>query len=661
MKMETLLSRLDEHHIRQIDVQFASFLLSLQPDHSEIEVAAYLVSYELGKGNVCLDFSLSHEYVTEQELQALFQAIKASHLVHVISDENTAETKSSGIKTLVLQGNCLYMQRYFEYEQALNVNIQARLQTMPWQVSDMGEIVQKLFAVSSNDTEINWQAVATCIAAQNKFSVISGGPGTGKTTTVIRLLALIVQLYASEYQRHPIIKLAAPTGKAAMRLTESIVGAKQDLAVAAEIKDVIPQQAETLHRLLQRNANGEFRFNQNNPLHLDVLIVDEASMVDLPLMAKLVQAMPAHGQIILLGDKDQLASVEAGSVLADICDNEIQHGYSHNLIKNLTPILGGDFSDHKEASGAEIRDFICHLKRSYRFHENSGIGHLARAANAGDYGQWQKVLTAQYSDLNISGLSDTQYQSFIHQAAAEVIERISALDPEGLTDQQVIETHKAYGCYQILCALKEGPLGVAGVNLEIEKRLKWNGLMTEESKWYIGRPIIVLENDYGLNLYNGDIGVLLPQKTDDGHVKLKATFIGADNKVRWIQPSRLPKHDTVYAMTVHKSQGSEFDHCAFILPDYPAPVLTKELIYTGITRAKNTLTLLCHDGILKTALNKKVQRASGLGNLLWHHDAGEADRVQSGDSEAVDQGNENARDSLVDSTKENNPSQISLF
>lgn len=657
MKLKTLLDRIDEHQVRQIDIQFASFLLSLQPSHTQIEVAAFLVSYELGKGHVCLDFSQPHEYVTAQELDTLFEGIQACELICHVSDERSVETAPQEIKPLVLHGHCLYMQRYYEYEQALDLNIQTRLQAMPWQVSDMHETVQNLFSVSPSDTDINWQAVAACIAAQNKFSVISGGPGTGKTTTVIRLLALIVQLYVSHYQRNPIIKLAAPTGKAAMRLTESIVGAKESLAISMDIKNVIPHQAETLHRLLQRNANGAFRFNRNNPLHLDVLIVDEASMVDLPLMAKLVQAMPAHGQIILLGDKDQLASVEAGSVLADICDNEIQHGYSQGLVDNLTPILGGDFTGHLETSGADIRDFICHLKRSYRFHEHSGIGHLARAANAGDFFQWQQVAAAQYSDLSISGLSEADYQAFIEQAAAEVIARISALDPKGLTDHQVIETHQAYGGFQILCALKEGPLGVAGVNLEIEKRLKWQGLMAEESKWYTGRPIIVLENDYGLNLYNGDIGILLPHETDDGQVKLKATFIGTDNKVRWIQPSRLPKHDTVYAMTVHKSQGSEFDHCAFILPDYPAPVLTKELIYTGITRAKNKLTLLCNDGILKTALYKKVQRASGLGSRLWHDHGKHIEESRGRVRNTMAQRIEKEGDSIV----ENNPSQISLF
>jgi exodeoxyribonuclease V alpha subunit len=619
MKLNSILSRLDLHDIRPLDRQFAKFLKDLDPNNEAIEVAGFLVSFELGKGNICLNLCSGDSVITSEEGQELKTQLSNSELVHVIDADHTHRQLSKC--PLIMTGDSLYLQRYYKYELALAQGIMSRLQPMPWSVSGNKELIQSLFSLSKDEpgqsTDINWQAVAACIAAQNKFSVISGGPGTGKTTTVIRLLALIIHQYQTEYSRNPIIKLAAPTGKAAMRLTQSITDAKAQLNVEDNIKNSIPQKAETLHRLLQRDRQGGFKFNQFNPLHLDVLIVDEASMVDLPLMAKLIMAMPDHGQIILLGDKDQLASVEAGSVLADICDNEINHGYGADVIESVRAIVDGDYNTYAEPKGAVIRNHICHLRKSYRFSENSGIGHLAKAANEGSYISWQKAEKHGYEDIDVQTLDDQSYKGFMKKACDEYISQIKQVNSAGMDDESALALHQEYNAYQILCAIKEGPLGVSGINEEIEKGLRQAGCIIDESQWYSGRPIIVLENDYGLNLYNGDVGILLPQKDGQGIVRLKATFVGADQKIRWIQPSRLPKHDTVYAMTVHKSQGSEFEHCALILPNYSVPVLTKELIYTGITRGKNKLTILADARVLKAALKKKVKRASGLGDILW--------------------------------------------
>lgn len=627
MNLTNLLSRLDQHEIRPLDQHFSQFLKNLDSGNEAIELAGFLVSLELGKGNVCLNLAAEDSIITLQEGLELKQKLKSSELVYVVDAYSTLDqSKSNRLNQcpLVLLGDSLYLQRYFNYEQSLLAGIQSRLQPMPWTMQDGKSLIQSLFNIDDAHFEnahyqINWQAVAACIAVQSKFTVISGGPGTGKTTTVIRLLALIISQYQVSLKRNPIIKLAAPTGKAAMRLTQSITGAKQQLDVDETIKNTIPQKAETLHRLLQRDRQGAFRFNHYNRLHLDVLIVDEASMVDLPLMAKLIQAMPDHGQIVLLGDKDQLASVEAGSVLADICDNENEHGYGLDMIDALGSVIPGDFQTYIENNeiSSGIQNHICHLRKSYRFNENSGIGHLAKAANLGSYADWKKAQQHGYEDIEVLDLNDDSYQAFMQTASAEFKSLITQVNPAGMDDDSALALHKAYGHYQILCALKDGPFGVAGINQLIETNLRRSGVMISDSQWYSGRPIIVLENDYGLNLYNGDVGILLPYKNENGDVRLKATFVGTDQKIRWIQPSRLPKHDTVYAMTVHKSQGSEFEHCALVLPNFSVPVLTKELIYTGITRAKNKLTILAQVNILKSSLKKKVQRSSSLGHLLW--------------------------------------------
>ena len=613
MELEALIERLSEEQIlygkksdlRAIDRQFARFIKTLTPNEDAIAIAALLLSVELGKGNVCLDFSSDQlmQYLSVADAQALFSDLKESDFI------SQAHSRD---------GEKLYLEKYLSYELSLASNIQMRLSPMPWLQEKNGvqdsELLTQLFPHSVNKNHVDWQAVAACISSMGYFSVISGGPGTGKTTTVIRLLAMLIDLYSKQFQRQPIIKLAAPTGKAANRLSESITKAKQDLDVSENIKACIPQQALTLHRLLMSSRKA---YSQQNPLHLDVLIIDEASMVDLPMMANVLSALPKHAQIILLGDKDQLASVEAGSVLADICDNEHRHGYSESMVSQLQHLLSCEFDAQEiEPQGSPIRNHICHLRKSYRFDENSGIGALARASNNGDFQQWSQAKNHGFADLRFLDLTDESYQIFVKQAANEYAQFIKQIDATGMDDESVLAIHNAFSRYQILCALKDGQLGVNGLNEAVEAQLNKNNVIDTSRAWYAGRPIIVAENDYGLNLYNGDVGIVLP-KLVDGKIILKACFIGSDQTVRWLQPSRLPKHQTVYAMTIHKSQGSEFDHVALALPDYHLPILSKELLYTGITRAKSELTLLSKGPVIRTALSQKVKRASGLRERLW--------------------------------------------
>ena len=616
--LSQILDKLEGRPVREIDLQFSAFLKELDRRCEALELVGFLLSQTLGQGNICLDFSQSMEFIEAEQLSQLQQVIAKSEVVEVLGPEELMNKEIH--LPLVLHGSRLYLQRYWLYEASLHDAISKKLKAMPWQVAGQWEMMQELFTLTKNEDaqNLDWQAVAACVSANKQFSVISGGPGTGKTTTVIRLLALLINLYQSHFKRLPIIKLAAPTGKAAMRLTESINGAKQKLQIDNDIKKHIPSEASTLHRLLGRNRRSEFKYNHINPLHLDVLIVDEASMVDLPLMSKLLDAMPEHGQIILLGDKDQLASVEAGSVLADICDNETQHGFSESNAE-LINTLSQQVLDkcEIEKTGSSLRDHVCQLRTSYRFHENSGIGHLARAANKGSFSAWQKAAQAGFEDLNLIALKDESFSAFIKDSAKEYKTYTSLIDLSGMTDAQVLEVHEAFNQFQILTALREGPLGVAGLNQAIESDLFTTSALDNTGAWYMGRPLMVMENDYGMNLYNGDIGIILPLKDELGVIRPKVAFIGGEGEVRWIQPSRLPAHETVYAMTVHKSQGSEFSHCALVLPDYHASVISKELIYTGITRAKQNLTLLARESVVISGLKSRVQRSSGLRDRLW--------------------------------------------
>jgi len=488
---------------------------------------------------------------------------------------------------------------------------------------------------------INWQQIAVAIASRQSFSVISGGPGTGKTTTVTKLLALLVEQHASQFSCEPVsdsqhpdkqaqpnapvtqlkIELVAPTGKAAARLTESITNALTTLAVAPHIKAQIPSQASTIHRLLGViPKRQEFKHNRDNPLHLDVLIVDEASMVDISLMAKLLSAVPAHAKLILLGDKDQLASVEAGAVFADICQGLAQGpSYSTAFNQWLTQLFGYNVAQLATPLVKErsvISDSLCLLQKSYRFGQHSGIGQLAKAVNHGDLNQLKQVWQHGYTDIclytggdkslgELTQLVVNGYQAYL-QASAQV---------ESLAD--VVQVLNLFNKFQLLSPLRQGNVGIDALNEKIEAKLSQHRFIElSQGSWYVGRPVMVQQNDYQQQLFNGDVGIVLPDIDNPQSSQLRVYFKMADGQIKSFLPSRLPKVDTVYAMTIHKSQGSEFDHVVMVLPATWSPLLTKELVYTGITRAKSTFDLFSPIAVLKKSTVSFTERSSGLATLL---------------------------------------------
>ncbi|WP_036821148.1 exodeoxyribonuclease V subunit alpha, partial [Photobacterium sanctipauli] len=469
---------------------------------------------------------------------------------------------------------------------------------------------------------MNWQKVAAAVALTRQFAVISGGPGTGKTTTVAKLLAaLVTQSLQSEaldengQPRLPDIKLVAPTGKAAARLTESIGAAVDSLAVEKVVKDNIPTQSSTLHRLLGSIPNRvAFRHNRENPLHLDVLVVDEASMVDLPMMARLLDALPPNAKLILLGDRDQLASVEAGAVLGDICAFADQ-GYSQQQSQLLGQLTGFQFPVQLQSLGV-VADSLCMLRKSYRFHAQSGIGQLAKAINAGRPQQVDRVWQQGFKDIHLYPLTSDSYQSMVNMSVTFYRDYLDAIY-ERCPPAEVL---KAFSKVRLLCALREGDFGVVGLNQRIERGLARLGkIAPDEETWYVGRPVMISQNDHGLGLYNGDIGIAMKDSEPDpqtGEYRTRVFFEMPDGSIRGVLPSRLPEHETVYAMTIHKSQGSEFADTLMVLPSEFSPLLTRELTYTGITRAKEKLYLFASPDIVNRSVKLRTERASGLAELL---------------------------------------------
>ncbi|MGO1308273.1 MAG: exodeoxyribonuclease V subunit alpha, partial [Kluyvera intermedia] len=449
--------------------------------------------------------------------------------------------------------------------------------------------------------------VAAAVALTRRISVISGGPGTGKTTTVAKLLAALVQMSGTQKCR---IRLAAPTGKAAARLTESLGAALRKLNLSDEQKAMLPSDASTLHRLLGAQPGSQkMRYHADNPLHLDVLVVDEASMIDLPMMARLIDALPPHGRVIFLGDRDQLASVEAGAVLGDIC-SWVNHGYTAERALELSRLVGADVPAGEGHAASALRDSLCLLRTSYRFGSDSGIGQLAGAVNRGDKKTVSEVFTRGFSDIELKALRTTDdYAAMLDDARAGYGHYLQSLRDRA--DPALVLA--AFGEYQILCALREGPWGVSGLNTQFELLLTRHRQIVPQrhSRWYEGRPVMITRNDSALGLFNGDIGIAL-----DRGQGTRVWFPMPDGTIKSVQPSRLPEHDTAWAMTVHKSQGSEFTHAALVLPTQIVPVVSRELVYTAITRAKARLSMYADENLLVQAIATRTERRSGLAAIF---------------------------------------------
>lgn len=462
---------------------------------------------------------------------------------------------------LVIEDNRLYLQRYWFYENRLAQQIK-RLARTANPINNLEPLLERYFPKLTD--EIDWQRRAAEVACNQALTIITGGPGTGKTTTICKILAVLQELA----DKPLLIALAAPTGKAAMRLQETIAQNTDLLNCSQTLKESIPQVAVTLHRLLgAKPPSPHFHHHAGNPLIYDVVVVDEASMVDLALMSKLCDALKSEARLILLGDKDQLNSVESGAVLADLIA-----GLASNTVE---------------------------LIKCHRFNEQIRI--LANAINRQDAEAAWAMLSANGAMLDL--LDTKQILPYVLAQRHRYVQLVNA-------NADYSEIGREFSRFQVLCSNRHGLNAALMINQVVEQNLFTYHQHYGYNPWYPGRPVMVVQNQPAQHLYNGDIGICLPDQEQGG--QLMVYFQRPDGTVKKILTTRMPACETVFAMTIHKAQGSEFDDVLIVLPPAVNPVLSKELIYTAITRAKKTVKIAADFNVFSAAVNNKAGRTTGL-------------------------------------------------
>ena len=632
--LEALIRWRDTEQLRPLDLALARFLADEGGETDEtVLLLAALASQQLGHGHICLDLdhlladpdALFTSEAAETEMGPrpgeLLAGTTTVSLTEALAQSPAVDT-GEGNTPLVLTGQRLYLRRYWQYEQTVADQLSRKLAHETQPPANLRARLETLFDAPGEQTD--WQKVACALATRSALTVITGGPGTGKTTTVVKLLGLL-QSGAMENHRPLRIRLAAPTGKAAARLSGSIGAAVEALPFAASVKNEIPTEPTTLHRLLGRRPDSRhFRHHQHNPLHADLVVVDEASMIDLELMAGLLDALRPETRLVLLGDKDQLASVDAGAVLGDLCRDADRGGYDETTCAWVEEQTGESI-DAFAGDGGALAQQTAMLRHNWRFRDAPGIGELAAAVNAGDPAAARAVWQAEHGDLEQITLAGPRDRRLARTAVAGYSpylqtlrnERPASIDTEA-NDAWAKKVLDAFTGFQLLCALRQGPAGAEGLNTLIAEALHQAGEIERAEGWYEGRPVMLTRNDYQLGLMNGDVGITLNVPDPDGAAsRLRVAFPLPDGRIRMVLPSRLDAVETVYAMTVHKSQGSEFDHTALVLPGMDNPVLTRELLYTAITRAKKRFTLLRpNPAVVENAIARPTWRASGLAEQL---------------------------------------------
>ncbi|MDQ2868051.1 MAG: exodeoxyribonuclease V subunit alpha [Verrucomicrobiota bacterium] len=583
--------------IEPIDKHLDALLSRLATKPSpELSAAVRLLSSFGRQGHVCI--ALADVGKAELEEIGLANVGNPKSWSKALRESGVVGTVDEHKPLVLDHAGRLYLQRYWEYEKRVADELirRSRSEEIKFYKQKLNSTLANFFAQNAE-----MQKLAAFVAATRKLCVISGAPGTGKTRTVVLACALMIALSDEPLT----FALAAPTGKAAARLKETVAQCRAELDLPPEIAAQIPGEASTIQRLLGARGNSiRFQHNAERPLNADVVVVDEASMVDLALLAKLLTAVRPDARLLLIGDKDQLASVEAGSVFRDICSPGTETGVSQELARKFAAATGVKLSGAMPRQ-APLQDCIVELRKNYRFRDNDAIAQLSRAVNAGDV-ETALAVVERGEAVTLRSLP----KMLERELRAKVLPHFQRL--AGLRDP--VAALREQGNFAVLCAVRRGPTGAETINRLLAEMLRGS----ERERYFHGLPLMIVRNDYQSGLFNGDLGIVLAD--DEG--KSRAYFPGEADRARAFALGRLPEHESAFALTVHKSQGSEFRRALMILPERDTPVLTRELLYTGVTRVREGLEIWARRDVFAQALRRKVQRASGLADALWNEAKG---------------------------------------
>ena len=603
--------------LSDIDIYFALFIDSIENENPELLLAAALTSnITTERKHICLDLKefsgkSIHDLFPENPLSLEINDIKLPSFDEW--SEKLKVSRSVGapgeLKPLILDNaGRLYLQRYWDYENKLARSIKKRIteNSVSVDIELLRDGLARYFPFSPDAPIPNWQKAAAFAALSRNFCVISGGPGTGKTRTAAAIAGLLLEQSKAEKFR---ILLAAPTGKAAIRLKESVRETRNKLDCSEKIKNMIPEEASTIHRLLgYLPGSPYFQYNKNNPLPAEAVIVDEASMIPLALMSKLLDAVPEKSRVILLGDKDQLASVEAGFTMNDICDAAGDNVFSADFRNTYRHLTGEELPASSE-NKKKIYDFAVNLKHSYRIENKSAIGPASVAVNSGNSQEFLEIIrNGPPEQISFKEISD---RTELKKKLGRQVEKyfLPYFNTQDLNGALTL-----FNRFKILSALREGYFGISSLNLMIEEIISEKLALHRKGPFYHGQPVMISRNDYRNGLFNGDTGMIW--KTPSGKSRLRAYFPSEDGKLREFSPTHLPQNETAYAVTIHKSQGSEYDNVLIILPDKISALLSRELIYTAVTRARKRVEIWGSPEIIRYAVSSRIIRSSGLKDML---------------------------------------------